>query len=64
MGGKLQERVPLRDAAESIGYSTAGMLKILRKTGRAIRDDGRWFARQADVTAIKTALSVLEKEVP
>jgi len=41
------------------GLTSQGLLKILKRTGRAIRDDGRWFADPSVVEKIVTARKTL-----
>jgi hypothetical protein len=36
-------RVPLSVGAKQTNLTSQGLLKILRRTGSAIRDDGRWY---------------------
>jgi hypothetical protein len=36
-----------------------GLLKILQRTGKAIRDDGHWYADPVDVAQIVIARQVL-----
>jgi hypothetical protein len=51
--------LPLRHAANQLDVTPAGALKILKRAGVAIRADGRWYARPADIHAIERARSVL-----
>ena len=36
-------RIKLHDAAREADLSPHGLLKILKRTGSVIRDDGRWY---------------------
>ena len=51
--------VPIRIGAERLGLTPAGLLKILRRTNSAIRDDGRWFAATATIDQIENARRIL-----
>jgi len=53
------QRISLSVAARQTDLTPQGLLKILRRTGRAIRDDGRWFVAPADVEQIAVARRVL-----
>ena len=52
-------RIPLPRAAERLNMTGPGLLKLLRRTGRAIRDDGRWFVRERDLDQIEHARETL-----
>jgi hypothetical protein len=39
----VNQRIKLHDAAREADLSPHGLLKILRRTNNAIRDDGRWY---------------------
>jgi hypothetical protein len=51
--------VPLSAGARQAGLTSQGLLKILRRTGRAIRDDGRWFVDPDIVEKIVVARQLL-----
>jgi hypothetical protein len=51
--------VPIRIGAERLGLTPAGLLKILRRTNSALRDDGRWFAAISTIDQIENARRVL-----
>jgi hypothetical protein len=51
--------VPIRVGAERLGLTPAGLLKILRRTNSALRDDGRWFAKATTIDEIENARRVL-----
>jgi hypothetical protein len=51
--------VPIRIGAERLGLTPAGLLKILRRTNSALRDDGRWFAATTTIDQIENARRVL-----
>ena len=53
------ERVSLPEAAREAHLTPPGMLKILKRTGKAIRDDGRWYATPEDVEQIAAARRAL-----
>lgn len=52
-------RVPLAVGARRTELTPQGLLKILKRTNSAIRDDGRWFADAAVVDEIARARRVL-----
>jgi hypothetical protein len=52
-------RIPLSTAARKLGLSAQGALKVLKRSGNAIRDDGRWFADPADIDQIQKARRLL-----
>jgi hypothetical protein len=52
-------RVPLSVAAKQTNLTSQGLLKILRRTGSAIRDDGRWYVNPIVVDQIAKARRVL-----
>jgi hypothetical protein len=54
-----QLRVPLPSAARRLGLTRYGLLKILRRTDSAIRDDGRWFVSPRTLEEIEAARRVL-----
>jgi hypothetical protein len=56
---KRRQRIPLAAAARQSRLTPHGLLKILRRTGKAIRDDGHWYAYPADVEQIIIARRVL-----
>jgi hypothetical protein len=51
--------VPIRIGAERLGLTSAGLLKILRRTNSALRDDGRWFAATTTIDQIENARRIL-----
>jgi hypothetical protein len=51
--------IPIRIGAERLGLTPAGLLKILRRTNSALRDDGRWFAASTTIDQIENARGVL-----
>jgi hypothetical protein len=51
--------VPIRIGAARLGLTPAGLLKILRRTNSAIRDDGRWFAATSTIDQVDNARRVL-----
>jgi hypothetical protein len=53
------ELVPLSVGAKRANLTSEGLLKILRRTGSAIRDDGRWYVDPTVVDQIATARRVL-----
>ena len=53
------ERVPLPRAAREAHLTPPGLLKILKRTGKAIRDDGRWYTTPEVVEQIAQARQVL-----
>ena len=53
------ERVPLPKAAREANLTPPGLLKILKRTGNAIRDDGHWYADPQVVRQIAQARQVL-----
>jgi hypothetical protein len=52
-------RVSLSAGARQTNLTPQGLLKILHRTGSAIRDDGHWYAEQTVVDQIATARRVL-----
>jgi hypothetical protein len=54
-----EQRIPLATAARQSRLTPHGLLKILRRTGKAIRDDGHWYADPAVVEQIVGARRVL-----
>jgi hypothetical protein len=54
-----QNRIALPVAAQQVKLTAQGLLKILQRTGSAIRDDGRWYVDPAVVNQIITARKVL-----
>jgi hypothetical protein len=51
--------IPLSQGANKTNLTPPGLLNILRRTGKAIRDDGHWFADPAVVEEIAKARQVL-----
>jgi hypothetical protein len=56
-----QHRISLSAAAQRTNLTSQGLLKILRRTGYAIRDDGRWYVHQSIVEQIAMARRVLAR---
>jgi hypothetical protein len=54
-----RSRIPLSQGANAANLTPPGLLKILQRTGRAIRDDGHWYADLAHVEEIKKARQIL-----
>ena len=52
--------IPLPAGAREANLTSPGLLKILKRTGKAIRDDGRWYATPEDVERIAAARRVLQ----
>ena len=52
-------RVALPKAAKALDMSAPGALKLFRRTGRACRDNRRWFVNRTDLSAIKRARATL-----
>jgi hypothetical protein len=52
-------RVSLSAGAKQTNLTPQGLLKILHRTNRAIRDDGRWYADQSVIDQIAKARRVL-----
>jgi hypothetical protein len=52
-------RVSLSTGAKRTNLTPQGLLKILRRTNSAIRDDGRWYADQTVIEQIARARHVL-----
>jgi hypothetical protein len=53
--------VPIPRAAKQLDMTSPGLLKLLRRTNRAIRDDGHWFMTPEDLAQIKRARLTLSK---
>jgi hypothetical protein len=51
--------ISLSAGAKQIGLTPQGLLKILRRTDSAIREDGHWFAKPERIDQIATARWVL-----
>jgi hypothetical protein len=51
--------ITLAAGARKASLTSQGLLKILKRTGRAIRDDGRWFANLDVIEQIIVARRVL-----
>jgi len=58
-GANDHQLIPLPVGARQINLTPPGLLKILKRTGKAVRDDGRWYADSADVKQIAHARRVL-----
>ena len=54
-----QSRISLSAGARETNLTSQGLLKILRRTDSAIRDDGRWYVDPAIIDQIATARRVL-----
>ena len=54
-----RRRISLSAGARKTNLTPQGLLKILRRTGSAIRDDGRWYADPAIINQIAAARRVL-----
>ena len=54
-----RNRIRLSAGARRTELTSQGLLKILRRTGRAIRDDGRWYVDPSIIDQIATARRVL-----
>jgi hypothetical protein len=59
MSEDASSRVPLSTGAKQTNLTPQGLLKILRRTGSAIRDDGRWYVDPTVVDQIAKARRVL-----
>jgi hypothetical protein len=57
----VSERQPIKlsTGARQSNLTSQGLLKILKRTGRAIRDDGRWYVDPDVVDQILQARRVL-----
>jgi hypothetical protein len=54
-----QSRLPLVPAAKRANLTPAGLLKILRRSRLAIRDDGKWFVNESDLDVVIAARRTL-----
>jgi hypothetical protein len=54
-----QQPIPLSAGARMASLTSQGLLKILKRTKNAIRDDGRWYVDPAVVEQIAQARLVL-----
>ena len=54
-----QPRIPLSAGAQRTNLTSAGLLKILRRTDSAIRDDGHWYVDPERIDQIAAARQVL-----
>jgi hypothetical protein len=54
-----RNRIRLSAGARLTSLTSQGLLKILRRTGNAIRDDGRWYVDRTTIDQIATAQRVL-----
>ena len=52
-------RTPLSAGAKQINLTPQGLLKILKRTDSAIRDDGHWYAYAERIVQIAAARQVL-----
>jgi hypothetical protein len=52
-------RIPLSAGARQTNLTSQGLLKILRRTDSAIRDDGRWYVDPVMIAQIAVARRVL-----
>jgi hypothetical protein len=50
---------PVPKLARQADLTPTGLLKILKRIGKAVRDDGHWYADPADVSQITQARRVL-----
>src|SRR4051812_47092173 len=48
-------RVALSDAAQGLGMTSYGLLKLLARVGWAVRDDGRWYVTAAKLRRVHRA---------
>jgi hypothetical protein len=51
--------IPLSAGAQTAGLTSPGLLKILKRTKSAIRDDGRWYVSPKVVEQIVQARHIL-----
>lgn len=54
-----QPRIPLSAGARRTNLTSQGLLKILKRTDSAIRDDGHWYADPERIDQIAAARQVL-----
>jgi hypothetical protein len=59
MAVTVPQMIPLSAGARQTNLTPQGLLKILRRTGNAIRDDGRWYAKPAVIDQIASARRTL-----
>jgi hypothetical protein len=57
--GSSQQPIPLSAGARIASLTSPGLLKILKRTKSAIRDDGRWYVSPSVVEQIVQARRVL-----
>jgi hypothetical protein len=50
---------PVPAESRRANLTPQGLLKILRRTGKAVRDDGRWYTDPADTDQIVIARRIL-----
>jgi hypothetical protein len=54
-----RSRIPLSAGARQTNLTSQGLLKILRRTDSAIRNDGRWYVDPSIIDQIASARRVL-----
>jgi hypothetical protein len=54
-----QTRIKLSAGAQRANLTSQGLLKILKRTDSAIRNDGRWYADPAKIDQIAAARQAL-----
>jgi len=59
VAGRRRSPITLSAGARRSNLTSQGLLKILRRTGSAIRDDGRWFVDPNIVEQIVAARRLL-----
>jgi hypothetical protein len=55
----LTKRVPLQVAARELGLTGHGLLKLLKRSDAAIRDDGHWYVLAEKLETIAAARRTL-----
>jgi hypothetical protein len=60
--GSPRQPIPLSAGARRSNLTPQGLLKILKRTNRAIRNDGRWYVDQGVVEQIVAARRILGVE--
>jgi hypothetical protein len=58
----VKQPIPLSAGARTASLTSQGLLKILKRTNRAIRNDGRWYVDPGVVEQIVAARRVLGVE--
>jgi hypothetical protein len=56
---RVRRHIPLADGAQQTHLTPPGLLKILKRTENAIREDGRWYVDPSVVERIARARRVL-----